>query len=172
MNAPTDELLTQIRLHRDRLEAVHEALESALGNEIQRLGRTSVSALVVAGLLDNYYTCTETVLLRISQHFENRLSADRWHRDLLERMNLEIEGVRAAVVSDAALAPLLELLRFRHFKRYYFEMEYDWDRMDFLITKLRQAHPLVQRDLERFEEFLRALERPHPPGSRKRPAEG
>ncbi len=161
MNAPVDELRAQVRLHRRRLEAVHEALENALGDEIPRLGRTSVSALIVASLLENYYTCLETILLRISQHFENRLRPNRWHRDLVERMNLEIEGVRAAVVSDAALPPLLELLRFRHFKRCYFEMEYDWDRMDFLIAKLRQVHPLVFRDLARFERFLDALDPPN-----------
>ena len=100
----------------------------------------------------------ETIFLRISQHFENRLGPDRWHKDLLQKMALEIEGVRAAAISEAALPPLLELLRFRHFKRYYFEMEYDWDRLDFLVEKLRQAHPLVTCDLERFGRFMSALE--------------
>lgn len=54
--------------------------------------------------------------------------------------------------------PLSELLRFPHFKRYYFELEYDWERLDFLVSKLRQAHPLVMRDLERFRRFLSALD--------------
>ena len=54
--------------------------------------------------------------------------------------------------------PLSELLRFRHFKRYYFKLEYDWDRLDFLIAKLRQAHPLVVRDLERFGRFMGAMD--------------
>ena len=58
-------------------------------------------------------------------------------------MTLEIQDVRAAAVSEEALPALSELLRFRHFKRYYFELEYDWDRLDFLVAKLRQAHPLV-----------------------------
>ncbi len=162
MNAATAELLAQVRLHRRRLDQVRDALESALADEIPRLGRTPVSALIAASLLENYYTCLETAFVRISQHFENRLRPERWHRDLLERMNLEIEGVRVAAVSDEALPLLLELLRFRHFKRYYFEMEYDWDRMDFLIAKLHQVHPLVLRDLQRFERFLHTLHDPDP----------
>lgn len=162
MNGPTPELLAQIRLHRRRLAAVRATIESALANEIPRLGKTSVSALIAASLLENYYTCLETVFVRISQHFENRHRTKRWQRDLLERMNLEIEGVRVATVSDEALPLLLELLRFRHFKRYYFELEYDWDRMDFLIAKLRQVHPLVLRDLQRFERFLHTLNDPNP----------
>lgn len=71
-------------------------------------------------------------------------------------MTLEIDGVRAAV-SEETFSPLFELQKFRRFKRYYFELEYDWDRLDFLVTKLRQVRPLVVRDLERFVRFARAL---------------
>lgn len=160
MNAAISELTAAVALHRRRLDAVRETLEAALTTEIKRLGRTPVSALIVASLLENYYTCLETIFLRISQHFEHRLGPERRHQDLLQKMTLEIEGVRAAAISEAAFAPLLELLRFRHFKRYYFELEYDWDRLDFLVAKLRQAHPLVTRDLARFREFMGALDPP------------
>ena len=159
MNAAIRELTALVDLQRRRLEAVHGTLERALTDEITRLGKTPVSALIIAGLLENYYTCLETILLRISQHFENRLGSDRWHTDLLQKMTLEIKGVRVAAVSEAAFPPLLQLLQFRHFKRNYFELEYDWDRLDFLVGKLRQAHPLVTRDLERFGRFMSALDR-------------
>ena len=160
MNASIRELTAVVEQHRKRLETVRGTLESALTDEVVRLGRTPVSALIVAGLLENYYTCLETIFRRISQHFENDLGSDRWHQDLLQRMTLEIQDVRAAAVSEEALPALSELLRFRHFKRYYFELEYDWDRLDFLVAKLRQAHPLVTRDLERFERFVSALDPP------------
>ena len=160
MSEGIPELLAQIRAHRRRLEAVYRSMESALDGEIAQLGRTPISALIVAGLLENYYTCLETIYLRISQSFENRLEAARWHNDLLQKMTLEIEDVRTAAVSDEAFSPLFELLKFRLFKRYYFELEYDWDRLDYLVTKLRQAHPLVTRDLERFVRFAAALDRP------------
>ena len=158
MNAAIRELRALVDLQRRRLEAVHATLERALTDEITRLGKTPVSALIIAGLLENYYTCLETIFVRISQHFENRLGSDRWHRDLLEKMTLEIEGVRVAAVSEAAFPPLLQLLQFRHFKHYYFELEYDWDRLDFLVGKLRQAQPLVTRDLQRFGRFMSALD--------------
>ena len=158
MNAAIRELTALVELHRRRLEAVHTTLERALTDEITRLGKTPVSALIIAGLLENYYTCLETIFVRISQHFENRFGSDRWHRDLLEKMTLEIEGVRVAAVSEAAFPPLLQLLQFRHFKHYYFELEYDWDRLDFLVGKLRQAQPLVTRDLQRFGRFMSALD--------------
>ena len=157
MSERIPELVALIRAHRQRLEAVHQSMESALDDEIARLGRTRISALIVAGLLENYYTCLETIFLRISQSFDNSLDSARWHDDLLQKMTLEIEGVRTAAVSEETFSPLFELLKFRHFKRYYFELEYDWDRLDFLVTKLRQVHPLVVRDLERFVRFASAL---------------
>ncbi len=158
MNAAIRELTALVELHRRRLEAVHTTLERALTDEITRLGKTPVSALIIAGLLENYYTCLETIFVRISQHFENRLGSDRWHTDLLQKMTLEIKGVRVAAVSEAAFPPLLQLLQFRHFKRNYFELEPDWDRLDFLVGKLRQAQPLVTRDLQRFGRFMSALD--------------
>ena len=160
MSEAIPELVALIGAHRRRLEAVYRSMESALDGEIVQLGKTPMSALIVAGLLENYYTCLETIYLRISQSFENKLDPARWHNDLLQKMTLEIEGVRTAAVSEATFSPLFELLKFRHFKRYYFELEYDWDRLDFLVTKLRQVHPLVTRDLERFVRFASALDQP------------
>ena len=160
MSEEIPELVAVIRAHRRRLEAVFRSMESALDDEIAQLGKTPMSALIVAGLLENYYTCLETIFLRISQSFENKLDPARWHNDLLQKMTLEVEGVRTAAVSEETLSPLFELLKFRHFKRYYFELEYDWDRLDFLVTKLRQVHPLVTRDLERFVRFASALDQP------------
>ena len=160
MSEAIPELVALIRAHRRRLETVYRSMESALDGEIVQLGKTPMSALIVAGLLENYYTCLETIFLRISQSFENKLDPARWHNDLLQKMTLEIEGVRTAAVSEETFSPLFELLKFRHFKRYYFELEYDWDRLDFLVTKLRQVHPLVTRDLERFVRFASALDQP------------
>jgi len=47
-------------------------------------------AMIVTQALANYYTCTETIFLRISRFFENSLDKDQWHRFLLEKMTLEI----------------------------------------------------------------------------------
>ena len=57
MNDAPLELTALIRAHRQRLETVPGSLESALEDEVARLGRTPVSALIVAGLLESYYTC-------------------------------------------------------------------------------------------------------------------
>jgi hypothetical protein len=88
---------------------------------------------------------------------KNSLAAARWHQDLLHKMTLRVEGVREAVVSDTTAATLLELLTFRHFKRYYFQFENDWDQLDYLRKKFEQTRAAVPADLERFEHFLKAM---------------
>jgi hypothetical protein len=151
------ELKASILKNLGTLERQVESLQAALDRDLALLGRTQNAALIVVGLLENYYTCLETAFLRISQFFENTLDPERWHTDLLEKMTLHIEGVRVPAVSQANYPHLLELLKFRHFRRYYFELEYDWDRLDFLVKKMKQAHPGVKQDLERFLAFLDRL---------------
>jgi hypothetical protein len=138
-------------------DSIFSAIGQAFDRDAPMLGRSGNAAVMVAGLLENYYTCLETAFLRISQHFENNLGEARWHSNLLEKMTIRIEGVRIPAISEGNYGNLLELLKFRHFRRYYFEMEYDWDRLDFLAKKLKLAHPAAKADFARFVSFLKSL---------------
>jgi hypothetical protein len=129
----------------------------AFDRDVSLLGRTGNAAVMIAGLFENYYTCLETAFQKISQHFENHLESGRWHAELLSKMTLGIEGLRIPAVSETDYPALLELQRFRHSKRYYFDLDYDCDRLDFMRKKLNSAHPVVVADLRVFMEFLRAL---------------
>jgi hypothetical protein len=62
---------------------------------------------------------------------------------------------RPAAISEDTHAALRELMRFRHFKRYYLEFDYDWDRLQFLRRKLEQVRPRVRQDLNAFEAEIR-----------------
>ncbi len=121
------------------------------------MGRKNTSAMVIAELMVDYYTCLETCFLRISQFFENHLSQERWHADLLEKMTLRIEGTRDAVISDASAAALGELMKFRHFRRYYFELDYDWDKLEYLQKVYIRVRQQIPVELAVFQSFLRRL---------------
>jgi len=120
-------------------------------------GRTKMTAMIAAQLLENFYTYLETIFLRISQFFENNLPHEAWHAALLDRMTLRVSGVRDAAITNGTRILLDELRRFRHFKRYYFELEYDWARLDYLLGVYRRALPLVRSDLNSFKSFLKKL---------------
>ena len=150
-------LTEEIRKSREalgKIECFFDQTVKGLNEAIRR----DEKAVVVAELLSKYYTCLETIFLRISQFFENSLSADRWHADLLDKMTLQIENVREAVIRDETRDALLELLKFRHFTRYYYDISYDWDRLDYLMKKFGQVRPMVSEDLDRFLVFLREVE--------------
>lgn len=168
MATPTDrslhELIAELAQARQRVRAIYTKLRNARDSTLPRIGRTDDSALIVAGYLETYYTVLETFFVRVSGFFENDLSPARWHTALLEKMNLEIDGLRAKVVGDRNLVRLRELLRFRHFRRYYVEMEYDWARIDFLLSTLDAAHPVVLTDLQAFDTFLRTVRDQSAPG--------
>jgi len=125
----------------------------------QKLKRTSGldEAMIVTQALTNYYTCIETLFFRISKFFENNLDKKQWHHSLLKKMTLEIEDIRPKVICESVYQGLLELLKFRHFSRYYFELDYDWDKLRFLLKKFNDIHIQVKTDLSEFDCFLNTL---------------
>lgn len=124
---------------------------------VPRIGRTSDSVLIPVQILESAYTAIETLFVRISQAFENHLTADRWHADLLDKMVLEFPGVRPRVIAAETQARLRELMRFRHFTRYYFELDFDWRKIDLLVLLFREAVPLLERDLDDFAGKVKAV---------------
>lgn len=117
----------------------------------------SYDLVILADIFADYYTCVETVFVRISKFFENSLDKSQWHTHLLDKMTLEIPNIRKRLLRDETYKQLKEILRFRHFKRYYFEFEYDRDRIEYLEKKFLLSYPLVIEDLRNYIEFLKKL---------------
>lgn len=156
-NSAASQLKEEIKKTRKVLEQIDGFYQRFKANELLRLGKTEVTAIVMAEIITDFYTCLETLFIRISQYFENNLGPERWHMELLHKMTLEIEHTRLPVLSDKTHAVLLEIMKFRHFRRYYFEFKHDWDKLDFMEKKYLEARVLIQTDLKSFEEFLDKL---------------
>ena len=80
-----------------------------------------------------------------------------FRRCLLHKMRIEVPNIRKAVLSSESYLALDELRRFRHFKRYYFEFDYDWDRLTYLRKIYEKVFALVPSELESYTEFLMKL---------------
>ena len=72
-------------------------------------------------------------------------------------MNLRIEGIREQVISAETHCLLSELMRFRHFKRYYFELDYDWKKLDYLLDVYERLQLKVVQEIDTFSEFLKKM---------------
>ena len=82
-------------------------------------GALAMTLHTAYGLLENYF-------LRISKFFENNLPPDRWHKALVEKMSLDIPGLRPALFTDEGIAAqAMELLKFRHRIRNLYGEEFD-----------------------------------------------
>ena len=111
-------------------------------------------AVLLADILCNTYTCIETILFRISRVFENHLDPNQWHKELLRKMRIDIPNIRKAVLSKDSYQLLDELRRFRHFKRYYYDFDYDWSRLDCLRLVYEKLLPLIKNELHNYTDFL------------------
>ncbi|TVR57794.1 MAG: hypothetical protein EA426_11395 [Spirochaetaceae bacterium] len=127
---------------------------SQLAGDIAKLGQNETAAFAVATMLENYYTAAETVFFRISQQFGNSLTPDRWHSDLLRKMRIEMPDVRPAVISETTYSLMDELMRFRHFKRYYYQLQFDWPRLENLLTVRERVHEQLLVELNVFKQFV------------------
>jgi hypothetical protein len=153
------ELISEIKEGLDTLENINKFYEEACFEMADNIAeRKKTDAVILAECYVNFYTCLETIFFRISQHFENHLSKERWHKDLLHKMHLHIEGIRPSVISDESYFNLSEMLGFRHFKRYYFEFHYDWDKLELIDKKYKSARVSVVKDLNSWiNDFAKKL---------------
>lgn len=52
---------------------------------------------------------------------------------------------------------MARLENFRHFRRYYFELEYDWDKLEYLQKVFKRVIKQLPSDLAFFRTFLQQL---------------
>ena len=72
-------------------------------------------------------------------------------------MVINIKDLRPRVISDEVYNDLLALLRFRHFKRYYFQLSYDWERLDEIIKRTNRLHPALLQNLNEYLAYVESL---------------
>lgn len=154
-------LKTEIKKGLEVLQKIENFLDNYRKEKLKsNLGLDTEKAMIISQIFANYYTCIETIFFRISSFFENSLNNEKWHKDLLEKMVLDIDKIRPRVISDEVYSILMEFLKFRHFMRYYCEMNYDWDKLLFLLIKYDKAKDKLRKDLDNFMLFIESLRGP------------
>lgn len=111
----------------------------------------------------NLYNAVENYFLRIAKFFENNLDDESWHRDLINRMALSIEGVRPALLGKDQLEPFHELRAFRHVFRVIYDSTLDprklaiaADHVEPAVATLRSAHESYLVTLREIKKGLAA----------------
>ena len=103
------------------------------------------------GVLENYF-------LRVSKFFENALTADKWHKSLVEKMALEIPGVRPALLTaEPSKRRALELLKFRHLFRNMYGEDLDPAKTAAVQQAATEFEESFSKSHVAFVEKLRAI---------------
>lgn len=142
-------------LQRD-LEAITQIETHAQQLPESQLGREQVDSLGFA--LHNLYNALENSFTQISLTFENHVKdRGRWHRELLEKMLLEVPPLRPRVLPAEARPLLADLLGFRHLFRHAYDFTLDEGKTLALWRRWQLEGGQIKRALREFTEQLTRL---------------
>ena len=136
-------LKAELKADMPRLERLFQKYE-LIHDKLSEIEPDEFDYVALAYTIVNLYNLIENYFLRISKTFENNLDPVTWHRHLLQRMYLEVEGVRPAFMTEQDYILFNELRAFRHVFRHIYQQELD-------ISKLLQLDSSIPATIERFE---------------------
>jgi len=106
--------------------------------------------------MNRFYTVLERMLERICQAFENHFEkSGNYHEKLLQRLALDLPGLRPAFLPADAMADLVELRRFRHLVRHAYDLNLRADRLGELVDMAKRASAAVPAWCDGFAAAVR-----------------
>ncbi len=106
-------------------------------------------------ILHSFYNGCENIFRSIARFFENDLSEESWHTDILKRMKLEIPGYRPRVITDELFMLLDDFRAFRHKFRHSYSFNLDWEKEVLVGRKFRRTYELL---LPQISEFIQKID--------------
>lgn len=110
--------------------------------EQRRDGKGAVNLESLAYQLHNLYCAFEDLFKIVANFFENHIEdKSKYHRELLLRMKISIEGIRPAL-----------LRAFRHVFRHAYSYELDQQKVDIIVEDVLKLKDLYEREIDYFLE--------------------
>jgi hypothetical protein len=151
-------LIEDLRVAMDHVQGQYDSNRTMSGR-IERRGAVArepidPDVIALAYTIHNLYNAVENYFLRIAKFFENHLEPATWHRDLVNRMAIEIEGLRPPLLSRASLPDFHELRAFRHVFRSLYDTPLDPEKV---ALANRRVQPAYEALAAAHREFLAKL---------------
>ena len=122
-----------------------------------RLRNDIVSKRAKGSILHDFYNCCERIFKKIAIELNSGYEeSEKWHKALLYRMTIPIEGIRPRVLSDELAADLDEFLAFRHLFRNIYGFELKGGRIDYLAKKFEDVAAKFGKEIRNFLDLLRS----------------
>jgi hypothetical protein len=149
-------LQTRIAQELKQLRKVVKRVEEKLA----RLSSSQPDDFTIGGFANyvhNFYNGAENIFKLIAEYVdESRPKSAGWHRELLNQMSLELQGVRPAVLTVELVSVLEDYLEFRHFFRHSYGFDLDWDELKPKAENLKPTFEKLETAFQQFFAFLQA----------------
>ena len=109
--------------------------------------------------VNQIYTGIERMFRNIAGFFENNIDSDGWHKSLLERMRIPVEGLRPAVISETCYTRLDDLRAFRHYFRHAYDSDIRPEKFTIVAQSALPLRESLNREIGVFMAFLDQLKR-------------
>jgi hypothetical protein len=110
----------------------------------------------MGSILHDFYNCCERVFKKIAIEINAGYEdTPKWHKSLLFKMTIPVEGLRPQVISEELAADLDEYLAFRHLFRNIYGFELKGGRIDYLVEKFEVVSERFDKEIRKFLTFLR-----------------
>ncbi len=107
--------------------------------------------------LHNLYCAFECLFGIVADHFENRfLDETVRNKKLLNRMKMNIAGIRPSFISEPAFVLLTELCNFRRFFRHEYQIKLEPAQIKIVLQKALALKKIYKKDVATFLARLRA----------------
>ncbi len=106
--------------------------------------------------LHNLYGAFEQLFEEVARFFESRIEGIQHRAELIRRMQLEIAGIRPALLAAETASDLDELRRFRHLFRHAYAADLEPDKVADLAAKAGRVQRTFTQDFERSLAHLRS----------------
>lgn len=131
----------------------------------ERASEGSADELDAAALgytIHNIFNLIENYASRIAKTFENDIDPASWHKDLIERMQIAIPGIRPSLWDRDLAGRVDELRRFRHVFRNVYADDLDPRRVavvqEIVPATIEMFNAAHVRFIEKLDGFLEATE--------------
>lgn len=105
----------------------------------------------IAYQIHNLYCTVEDLLKIVASCFENNISStSQWHSVLLQRMTIEIPGIRPALLSPDSYTILNSMRGFRHFFRHAYASDIDYQQLTVNLHRALELKKHLDHDVSQF----------------------
>ncbi len=142
-----DILATDIREQQKLIDAIYREIT------LRKKGYTKDRFILesLAYQVHNLYCAFEDLFRIVANHFENHITEPTaWHKELLNRMKMEIKGLRPPLISETAYKALDELRGFRHIFRHAYGVVLEPRKFKLVLQEALALKKIYKKDIVNF----------------------